>query len=99
MKQTVTKSMFRDEFKACGRGEQFSYEGLGHLFDYLEENDSEYDLDVIGLCCEYVESSYDDVRGDYNDCAELNDEKVLEYLNESTVVVWFDDEVVLYAHF
>ena len=37
MKQTVSKGMFRDAFKACGRGDQFSYEALGILFDYLEE--------------------------------------------------------------
>ena len=37
MIQTINVSDFRDAFKACGRADQFSYEGLGALFDYLED--------------------------------------------------------------
>ena len=64
MKETIDLSDFRERFKRCGRGKQFSYEGLEALFNYLEEveaeNDEEMELDVIGLCCEFVE--YDDMK-------------------------------------
>ena len=37
MYQTIdTVSSFRDEFRACGRADQFSYEALGILFEVLE---------------------------------------------------------------
>ena len=59
-------SQFRDQFKQAGRGDQFSYEGLGLLFDYLEEIDPDYDLDVVALCCEYSEATPNDIARDYS---------------------------------
>lgn len=59
MIQTVNLHDFRKAFQAAGRGEQFTYKGLGVLFDYLEQLEydtgSSIDLDVIGLCCDYAE--------------------------------------------
>jgi hypothetical protein len=40
---------FRQQFKDMGRGDNFSYEGLELLFDYLDELEhceEEYELDV-----------------------------------------------------
>ena len=56
MKQTVSLSDFRDAFQSI-RPDNFSYEGLEALFDWLEELDAdcETELDVIALCCEYSE--------------------------------------------
>jgi hypothetical protein len=52
-----------------GRGDQFSYEGLIALFDYLEmlEDDigEPIELDVISLCCEY--SEYENLKEFKND--------------------------------
>jgi len=96
MKQSISKCDFRDAFKRMGRGDQFSYEGLGHLFDYLlqyeEDTGSELELDVIGLCCEYSEEPIKEVLESYN----LRD---LEQLEEKTVVVWHDAETVIYEQF
>ena len=64
-------SQFRDEFNRAGRGNQFSYEGLGLLFDYLEEVDPQYDLDVVALCCDYSEASPATIARDYS--IDLND--------------------------
>jgi hypothetical protein len=71
MKQTVTLNQFRDAFRHCGRGEQFSYKALNALYDYLEEvgdeTGQEYDLDVIALCCEYAEyGDLEEFREDYD---------------------------------
>ena len=66
-----TASQFRDEFNRAGRGSQFSYEGLGLLFDYLEEIDPQYDLDVIALCCDYSEATPADIARGYS--IDLND--------------------------
>ena len=59
MKRTISisKGDFRDAFQRRGRGDNFSYEGLGALYDHLEEGTAqgaeEYELDVIELCCLY----------------------------------------------
>ena len=62
MIQTINVSDFRAAFHSMGRKDQFSYEGLGALFDYLEEFDGgSYELDVIALCCDYSEDSPEDI--------------------------------------
>lgn len=66
----VTQSDFAREFYACGRGENFSNEGLDLLFNYLEEleNDTgeEQELDVIALCCEWSEDDAQDINDNYS---------------------------------
>lgn len=70
MYQTVnTVSTFRDEFRACGRVDQFSYEALGLLFEYLEayemDTGEEIELDVIAICCDFSEDSPENIRDQY----------------------------------
>ena len=50
-------SQFRDAFEAANRGDQFSYEALGALFDELDAIEGTYVLDVVAICCEYTEYS------------------------------------------
>ena len=92
MIQNVQLSDFRTAFYQCGRQSHFSYEALGLLFEYLEEIDSSYNLDVIELCCEYAESTPEEIASSYSidiDC--LADDQlqrtVLDYLYENTQVV------------
>lgn len=58
MKQTITLYDFRAAFKAL-RPENFSYDGLEVLFEYLESIEEgtgeEIELDVIALCCDFSE--------------------------------------------
>lgn len=103
-------SQFRDEFRQCGRADQFSYEALGLLFDYFEEIDSDYDLDVIAICCEYSEESAADIARNYsidlNDCDSEDDDyleqcaaAVLAYLENHTSVVGVTPSGIVYAQF
>ena len=92
MKMTVELSDFRKCFYDMGRKDQFSYEALGLLFEYLEEIDVYYDLDVIALCCEYCENTPEDLAKFYNiDVEGLEDDQVLrvvlDWLYEATSVV------------
>lgn len=65
---------FRDHFSAMGRGKQFSYEGLGRLYDFLDENSEGYEIDVIAICCYYAEDTFENVAAAYNiDLAEAID--------------------------
>lgn len=60
----------QNQFDAYNRGDQFSREGIRQLFTYLDEmaenDDRNIELDVIALCCEYTESTTDDVISDYD---------------------------------
>ena len=58
MKRTIDLYQFRDAFQAL-RPDNFTYEGLAALFDYLEELEEdtgmETELDVIAICCDFAE--------------------------------------------
>lgn len=94
----------RDEFHAYGRGDSFSYEAIGWIFDYFEVFDS-VELDVIGICCDFSEASFEDVAENYSiDISECEDEDeirevVLDYLNDNTSVVGSNDSSVVYVCF
>lgn len=97
MKQTVTESDFRDAFRAMEsyeedrRTDQFSYEGLGVLFDYLAGE--ELELDVIALCCDYYEDTWENIAENYGieltdpEDEDLVQEEVQEYLEQNTALV------------
>lgn len=67
MKQTMNVFDFHRAFQAMGRQDNFSYEGLQAMFEFLEDMErdtgDEYELDVIALCCEFTE--YEDLE-DFN---------------------------------
>ena len=70
MKQSVNMYDFEREFKRFERN-NFSYDGLKALFGYLEEYEEgtgeEVELDVIALCCEYMEyDSLNEYNNDYD---------------------------------
>lgn len=96
MKTTVTQSDFIDAFRRYDRYDQFGYDALCSLFDYLEQLEEdlgeEMELDVIAICCDYSVDDVADIARNYGiDIAGLDDDEardaVLEYLNENTTVV------------
>jgi len=104
MIQTIFLSDFRAAFHRAERASQFSYEGLRHLFDYLEEADGNYDLDVIELCCDYAEDTFEDVADvQAIDVEGLNEAEieavVMAYLQNCTCVVGSTFNTVIYAKF
>ena len=79
MVQDVNSNDFYQAFQDANRGNNFSYEGLDALYDWLEElsedTGEEYHLDVIGLCSEFTE--YENIQ-EFNDnygkdCETLDD--------------------------
>ena len=89
MIETVSQNNFIDAFKTYFSGsykDNFSYEGLTALYDYLEsyeeDTDKKVELDVIALCCEYSE---------YKDLKELKDNytdiETMEDLKDNTTVI------------
>lgn len=92
-------SQFRNKFYEYGRGSQFSYQALGLLFDYLDNIHDEncyYELDVIAICCEYVEMEENEVRS----CYSLEpDEDIEDYLSEHTAYIGKTPKGYLFSKF
>ena len=55
MIKKIQLSDFRHAFYNMGRGNQFSYEALELLYNFYEEMDPNYELDVISICCDWCE--------------------------------------------
>ena len=91
MIRTINQYDFIDAFKKMGREENFSYDGLNALYDYLEmfEDDTgqSIELDVIALCCGFTE--YDNLKefqADYGD-----EYETIEDIQNATTVIMIDD--------
>ena len=90
MKQSINMYDFERAFKRCER-DNFSYDGLKALFEYLEEYGDgmgeEVELDVIALCCEYAE--YDSLK-EYNDDYGTKYSEI-DAIQDDTTLIKIDD--------
>ena len=55
MRMNVTSHDFVREFDEYNRGDNFSRAGRYALFEWLEDINPNYELDVIAICCEFAE--------------------------------------------
>lgn len=109
MKQTVNFSDFVDAFRAYDRYDQFGYQALMVIFEYLEEMENstgqELELDVVAICCDYATDNWEAIAENYLiDLESLKDEEekqeaVIEYLNENTIVLGQTDCEIVYQAF
>ena len=95
MKQSVNMYDFERAFKNFER-DNFSYDGLKALFEYLEEYEEgtgeEVELDVIALCCEYAEydslSEYNDDYGTkYSEIDAIQDDTTLIKIDDNSFII------------
>ena len=109
MKTTVSKYDFEQAFRDCGRENQFSYKALNLLFDWFEEYDvyteSDTELDVIAICCDFNEEPWSDIADNYGiDLTDCNDDgerqqAVENYLHDNTMLVGNTSDAIVYATF
>lgn len=95
MKTTVYRSEFHDYFtKSDSYKNQFSYQARDIIFDYLEEYEAgsgeEIEFDLISICCDFAESTIEEIIFDYG---YLMDEKAVkdkdyieQFLHDKTMV-------------
>jgi len=102
MKQTVTEYIFVDSFRHAGRESQFTVPARRALFAHLEELEdscgTEFELDPVGICCEWREyPSALEAAEDYGfkDGIDSKDEAPLEWLQNRTQVVEFEGGIVI----
>lgn len=108
MKTTVYFSEFRDYFHEI-RPDNFSYEGLRILFDYFEEFEEstgeEVEFDVIAICCDFSEDSYENIADLYGieiDINENDDEikqQVIDFLQSEGAYVGESINGIVYRNF
>jgi len=98
MKQTIsTASEFRDAFRSAGRREQFSYEALGLLFEYLDSVDPDMELDVVEICCDYAERTPAEIMKNYS---LENEEMAEDYLSDNARYIGTtSDGLIVYQQF
>ena len=96
MKQTMYLTDFRNAFRRADRQENFSHEGLSVLFDYLEEINPDGELDVIAICCEYIEMTLEELNEEYCEEFETLDDAT-KWLNEHTIVCGETDDSIIFA--
>ena len=94
--KTIDIYDFRRAFADYDRANEFSYDGLGALFDWLDElsadTDTPYELDVVALCCEFTEYS------DFSEIKDIYFSTVLdsiEDLRDYTTVIEFDGGIII----
>ena len=95
MINTMTQHDFTEWFRTSEtRKDQFSYNGLVALFEYLESYEidtaSKIEFDPIALCCEYTEyENLKELQGEYEDIKDLDD------LRDHTQVIEFDGGIII----
>lgn len=98
MKIVINEQAFIDTFQKF-RPNQFTYEGLTALFEYLEEFEDatgeEIELDVIGLCCDYCE--YDNLKEFQNEYGK--EYETIEDIENETIVIPINEESFIIAVF
>lgn len=107
--QTLTKSSFIDAFKQSSRKDQFSYEALEAIFDYLEsyseDTGENVEFDIVGICCEWSEMSWQDVAMSYGvDLSQCTDDderigEVEDFLHRNTQYCELSDGSFVFVQF
>ncbi len=107
--QTLSKSSFIDAFKQSSRKDQFSYEALEAIFDYLEEySDSTgepVEFDIVGICCDWSEMTWKEIAVSYGvdlSSCEDDDERIGEvedFLCDNTPLCVLSDGVFVFVQF
>lgn len=110
--QTLSQSSFMEAFKQSSRKDQFSYEALEVIFNYLEQYSNDtgepVEFDIVGICCDWSESKWSEIARDYsvdlNDFADDEDDDnrikaVAEFLWDNTTAYELSDGVFVYQQF
>ena len=102
MKTTVNFSDFVDGFQKIGRGNQFSYDGLITLFNFLEnleeEDGEEIEFDPIGICSEFTETTVPEFNSDYG-TKFSSIEEIEEYLGKHTSVIGKTENSIVFENY
>ena len=107
--QTLSKHSFVEAFKQSTRASQFSYEALEAIFEYMEDYSNDtgepVEFDIVGICCDWAEMTWQEVARDYNvdlsDVAEGEEaDAVWDFLTDESVGCYrVDDGSFVFVQF
>jgi hypothetical protein len=98
MHQTIGLSDFRAGFKY--RPDNFSYEGLGALFDYFESMGDDVEFDPIAICCDFSEDTIEGIAQSYDIAGEdLRIAVIRKLEDEGAYVHETEDGKIVYRNF
>ena len=90
-----TAQELQREFRAYDR-DNYSLAAYEAILDYFDECYPEgFELDVIGICCDFTEATLEEVANDYN----LDTENIFEQLQCNTWAVETAEDTVLYINY
>jgi len=100
MKKTLSFCDFEKEFIDSNCYNDFGYEGLKALFNFLEEYEQEsgeeLELDVIALCCDYTKfDSAQEAYKEYNSDETVTEEEAFDWLQERTFVCLYEEGIII----
>lgn len=79
-----TASELRDYFVRCDR-DYYSDEAYEAMIEMFEESGNDFELDVIALCCDFNELTFEEFINDYSlDIDEEIKEEIINYLEYNT---------------
>lgn len=98
--QYITRSHFIDAFAFADRLSHFTFDGLDSLFQYLEDMSEDlgesYELDVVGLCCEFTQ--YENIKA-FNAEYAYNQIESIDELSDFTTFIDIDGEAFIVQEF
>ena len=105
----VTQYSFIDAFKRSSRKDQFSHEALEAIYECLEyyshDSGEDVELDIVAICCEWAEMTWQDVVQSYGlelsfcDTDEERIDAVKEYLQDETTSYHLSDDSFVFVQF
>lgn len=96
MKQTINFHDFEQAFRNHNRFDNFGYDGLKALFDWITDFESDtgedFELDVIALCCDFslydsLEDFQDNYGTEYESISDIEDKTWVIPVNGEAFIV------------
>lgn len=90
MKTTVYRDEFHNYFNGSDTYKnQFSYEALDIIFDYIEEYEAstgdDVEFDLVSICCDFAENAIEDIVFNYGYMMDPDAVKDKDYIEEFLV--------------
>ena len=99
MKKSVSITDFMDAFEKT-RPANFTYEGLECLYNYLidfeQDTNTEIELDVIALCCDY--SEWDNLEEYKKSYSSINSIKDIKFATPIFIPIFKSDRFITQNH-
>ena len=99
MKKSVSITDFMDAFEKT-RPSNFTYEGLECLYNYLidfeQDTNTEIELDVIALCCDY--SEWDNLEEYKKSYSSINSIKDIKFATPIFIPIFKTDRFITQNH-